>query len=206
MHRGEAAACSSEAGRAIAGAMITTLDAGTALVVVDLQKAILSLPVVHPVADVVARAAELAKAFRRSGRPVVLVNVASGPKTRCDRPSLVGELPAELLAFAPELEQSPSDHVVTKRGWGAFTDTGLGDRLRSAGVTQVVVAGVATSIGVESTARQAQELGFNVAFALDAMTDTNAEAHARSVAHIFPRVGETGSTEDILRLLADPPG
>ena len=181
---------------------LTTLDPRTALIVVDLQKALLSMPTVHPIAEVVARAGRLAEAFRGRGLPVVLVNVASGPKTRSERPSRVGELAPELLAFASELQQAPSDHVVTKRGWGAFTNTGLEAWLRSSGVTQVAMAGVATSIGVESTARQAQEFGFNVALAVDAMTDTNPQAHANSVERIFPRLGETGSTQDILDRLA----
>ena len=65
----------------------------------------------------------------------------------------------------------------------------------------MVIAGVATSAGVESTARQAYELGFHVTLAVDAMTDRLPEAHAHGLAHVFPRLGETGSTDDILRLL-----
>ena len=179
----------------------TALDPSTALIVVDLQKALLAYPTARPMAEVVASAGALARAFRKRGLPVVLVNVASGPKTRCDQPSRVGELAPELLAFAPELEQSSQDLVVTKRSWGAFTGTGLEARLREAGVTQVAVCGVATSIGVESTARQAQELGFNVSLPLDAMTDTRAESHAHSAEHIFPRVGETGTTQELIGLL-----
>jgi hypothetical protein len=33
------------------------------------------------------------------------------------------------------------------------------------------------------------------------MTDLNAEAHANSVSRIFPRLGETGTTEEIVALL-----
>ena len=185
---------------------ITALDPRTAFVAVDLQAGILSLPIVHPAEEVVARAAGLAGAFRRRGRPVVLVNVASGPRTRADQPGWVGEFPPEFMAFAPELERAPSDHVVTKRSWGAFTNTGLEAWLRTEGVTQIVLAGVATSIGVESTARQAQELGLNVAFAMDAMSDMSAEAHANSLNRIFPRIGETGATSELLRLLESPAG
>jgi nicotinamidase-related amidase len=69
-------------------------------------------------------------------------------------------------------------------------------------VTQVVVTGVATGTGVEATARQAYEQGFHVTLALDAMTDLRPEAHDYSLASVFPRLGETGSTQDILTLLA----
>ncbi|MDR3475980.1 MAG: isochorismatase family protein, partial [Devosia sp.] len=68
-------------------------------------------------------------------------------------------------------------------------------------VTQVVIVGVATSNGVEVTARQAYELGFNVTLAIDAMTDLQADAHAYSVTRVFPRIGETGATQDIIHLL-----
>ena len=83
---------------------------------------------------------------------------------------------------------------MTKRTWGAFTNTDLDDWLKKNGVTQVVVCGVATSAGVESTARFAQELGYNVTLATDAMTDMSAEAHENCIKRIFPRMGETGTT------------
>jgi len=73
--------------------------------------------------------------------------------------------------------------------------------MKKLGVTQVVIAGIATSIGVESTARYAYELGFNVTLAVDAMTDMNLDAHINSVTRIFPRLGETGTTQEIIDLL-----
>ena len=101
----------------------------------------------------------------------------------------------------PELNAQPSDHRVTKRTWGAFTNTDLEAYLRGQGVTQVVLVGVATSIGVESTARYAHELGLNVTLVVDAMTDRNADAHINSITRIFPRLGETGTTQEVLDLL-----
>jgi nicotinamidase-related amidase len=74
--------------------------------------------------------------------------------------------------------------------------------LKAKAVTQVVLVGVATGTGVESTARQAYEHGFNVTLAIDAMTDTRPEAHAYSLSHVFPRLGETGTTQEIIDLLA----
>jgi nicotinamidase-related amidase len=85
---------------------------------------------------------------------------------------------------------------------GVFASTDLEAQLKANGVTQVVVTGVATGTGVEATARQAYEAGFNVTLAIDAMTDARPEAHGYSLAHVFPRLGETGSTQDILNLLA----
>ena len=180
---------------------LTALDPRTALVVIDLQKGILSLPVVHPAADVLGRAIVLAAAFRARGLPVVLVNVASVAPGRTEESRFAGELPSDFAVLAPELDRQPDDVLVTKRSWGAFTGTDLEARLREARVTQVVVCGIATSIGVESTARQAHELGFNVTLPLDAMTDLSAEAHGNSATRIFPRLGETGTAADVLALL-----
>ena len=180
---------------------INTLDPQTALVLIDLQKGILSYPTVHPIADVVQRAGALAEAFRRRGLPVVLVNVTGGAPGRTEQTLARGPRPEGFADFAPELNRQPQDHVVTKQTWGAFTGTHLAAHLQGLGVTQVVLAGVATSIGVESTARQAHELGFNVALATDAMTDLRPEAHANSLERIFPRLGETGTAQDILTLL-----
>jgi nicotinamidase-related amidase len=179
---------------------INTLDASMALLIVDLQKGIVGLAAAHPMADVVKNAARLADTFRNHGLPVVLVNVDGGAPGRAEQSRRVREFPAGWTDLIPELDRQPSDHVVTKRTWGAFTNTGLEKHLRQSGVTQVVIAGVATSAGVESTARHAHELGFNVALAVDAMTDMSADARHNSITRIFPRVGETGTTAEIIDL------
>jgi len=180
---------------------VTTLDPKTALVVIDLQKGIVARQAAHPMDQVLKRAALLAEAFRRHGLPVVLVNVAGGAPGRAEQQVSLGALPPDWTELAPELNAQPQDHRVTKRTWGAYTNTDLDSFLKSSGVTQIVLAGVATSIGVESTARFAQELGFNVTLAIDAMTDMSAEAHANSVTRIFPRLGETGTSAEIIALL-----
>ena len=184
---------------------ISALDAKSALLVVDLQKGIVGMAVAHPIADVVNNAARLADAFRKCGLPVVLID--GGAPGRSEQARRVSEFPAGWTDLIPELNRQPSDHIVTKRTWGAFTNTDLEAHLRGRGVTQVVVSGVSTSAGVESTARQAHELGFHVALAVDAMTDLNADAHHNSVARIFPKLGETGTTREILDLInAGPHG
>ncbi|MFM0035728.1 isochorismatase family protein [Paraburkholderia strydomiana] len=180
---------------------LTTLDAKTALIVIDLQRGIVALPVVHPASEIVQRSVAVLDAFRRHGLPVVLVNVAAGAPGRTDQGRHSGDFPAGFADLVPELKQQPSDHLVTKRTWGAFTNTDLEAYLRKQGVTQVVLVGIATSIGVESTARYASELGLNVTLVVDAMTDMNADAHTNSITRIFPRLGETGTTQEVLALL-----
>jgi nicotinamidase-related amidase len=183
---------------------VTTLDEKTALVVIDLQKGLIPQPMDPRIAAMVAKAAALTAAFRANGAPVVLVNVAGAPRVRTERPRRVPVLADGWTDLIPELDRQPGDHVVTKHSPGAFTATGLEAHLRSLGVTEVVLAGVSTSNGVEVTGRQAYELGFNTAYATDAMTDPDAEAHAWSLTRIFPKLGETGTTDDIVALLKDP--
>jgi nicotinamidase-related amidase len=182
---------------------LTKLDPRTALIVIDLQNGIVSLPAAHPIEGVVAKTLELIEAFRRRGLPVVLVNAAGVAPGRTERSRSLGTLPDGWVDLIQELNVQPGDHLITKRTWGAFTGTALDATLRKLEVTQVVIAGVATSIGVESTAREAYALGFNVTLATDAMTDLDADAHANSIARIFPRLGETGTAEAIIDLLEE---
>ncbi|MEI9989972.1 MAG: isochorismatase family protein [Rhizomicrobium sp.] len=185
---------------------VTTLDPKTALIVIDLQKGIVGLPSVHPIDEVVERARALADAFRRRGLPVVLVNVAGGAPGRTEQPRPSMPFPEGWTDLIPELDRQQGDIVVTKRTWGAFASTDLEQRLKALGVTQVVIVGVATATGVEATARQAYEQGFNVTLAVDAMTDRRREAHDYSIAQVFPRLGETGTTREIIDLLGKRSG
>ena len=180
---------------------ISALDARPALLVVDLQNGIVGLATAHPMADVVKNAARLADAFRSHDLPVVLINVDGGAPGRAEQSRRISEFPAGWTDLIPELNRQPGDHLVTKQTWSAFTGTDLETHLKRSGVTQVVIAGVATTAGVESTARHAHEIGFNVALAIDAMTDMSAEAHHNSITRIFPRLGETGTTRQIIDLL-----
>ena len=177
---------------------VTTLDPNTALLVIDLQSGIVAMPTAHPIAEVIERASRLADAFRSRGLPVVLVNVTGRPPGRTELTRLPRELPSGFADLVSELSPQPGDYLVSKQTAGAFTRTDLESHLGSRGVTQVVIVGVATSMGVESTARQAHELGFNVTLATDAMTDMDADLHANSVAKIFPRLGETDTTAAVL--------
>lgn len=179
----------------------TVLDPRTALVVVDLQKGIVALPTAHPAEGVVARSAALAEAFRAKGLPVFLVHVTGGAPGRTESGAPAREPAADWADIVPELGPRDGDVLVTKQQWGAFHGTALDLELRRRGITQVVLCGIATSIGVESTARAAHEHGYHVTVATDAVTDMDAGAHRNSVEKIFPRLGETGTTDAITELL-----
>ena len=185
----------------------TTIDENTALVLIDLQNGVLGAPATpHSASDVLARSVELADTFREHGAPLVLVRVtraADGADWVPGRTAAGGrsgnETPPEGWdEIVDDLAGHPEDIVVTKRNWGAFYGTDLDLQLRRRGVTQIVLAGVATSIGVESTARAAHEHGYHVTLATDAMSDVNADAHHNSVERIFPRLGETATAAEII--------
>ena len=183
---------------------LTTLDPVAALVVIDLQKGIVSSPVAH----VVPQAASLAKSFRRHGLPVVLVNVTGRAPGRTDAggPGRAGALPTGWADIIDDLDQQPADHLITKRRRSAFHDTGLDTLLRDLGVTQVVLAGVSTSAGVESTARSAHDHGYDVVLATDAMADHDPDSHRHSLERVFPKLGETATSAEIIEFLDRRPG
>jgi len=186
--------------------MSIQLEQTPALVVIDLQVGILAYPAAHPKEQIIANSAALAEAFRAKGLPVVLVNVDGSAAGRSERGKATGRvgartIPAEATALLPELNQQPSDITVTKRSLGAFLTTDLDAKLKAAGATQIVLTGVSTTSGVESTARSAYDLGYHVAFVTDAMTD-NLEAHNASIEHQFPKLGELGTTAEVLELVA----
>lgn len=185
---------------------VLNLDSGTALVLIDLQNGILALPTAKPGPEILRKGVELAQAFRDHKLPVILVRVAWSPDggdlptTDVDRPgpasappAAFSEIPAELAALG--------DVVVTKRHWGAFTGTELDLQLRRRGVHRIVLAGISTSVGVESTARTAWEHSYDLVFAEDATADMDADSHAHSFGKIFPRIGKVSSTGEIIEAL-----
>jgi nicotinamidase-related amidase len=180
---------------------LTKLDSVVALVVIDLQKGVIALPAAHPISEIVGRCAELARSFRERGLPVVLVNASGRAPGRTGAGIRKYSFPPDWTELIPELQQHPGDHLVTKQAWGAFLGTALDETLRRRGVTQIVLTGIATSAGVESTARSAYDLGYNVTLVVDAMTDRDADAHRHCVEKIFPRLGETATTSEVLQLL-----
>lgn len=188
--------------------MITAIDKNTALVLIDLQKGIANAETEpHSVKDVLANASKLVSAFRKANLPVVIVHVdPTGAKwlhsrVEAPNPAAKGQLPPHFEEIVPEIETKDDDIRILKRSWNAFFHTDLHDELKSRHVTQIVLAGISTSVGVEGTARDASPLGYNIAFATDAMTDRLAAAHEHSIKNIFPRIGELGRTDEIIGFL-----
>lgn len=186
-----------------------TLDPkSTALVVIDLQRGISAMPTVPLAsADVIQRAAKIADRFRERGALVVLVRVDPGPGgvlfprpiTDIVRPPLN---PAPGWSdIVPELGPNDGDVIVTKHQPGAFYGTDLEPQLRRRKIETIVICGIATNIGVESTARVAFEHGYNVVFVSDAMTARDADLHTMAVTKYFPTIGRVRTTDEVIAAL-----
>jgi nicotinamidase-related amidase len=180
----------------------------TALVLIDLQMGIIrNATAPHAAADVVARGARLAERFRELGAPVVLVHVKFSADARdvlrppADAVPPVADRSGDWSDFAPELKVRATDLIVAKKQWGAFYGTDLDLQLRRRGVRTIVLGGIATNFGVESTARAAWEHGYELVLVEDAMASFTAEMHAFPIASIFPRLGRTRSTDEVLAAL-----
>jgi nicotinamidase-related amidase len=177
----------------------------TALVLIDLQKGIISRPwAPHSGADIVKHGGELAARFRQAGAVVVLVNVAFSTDGKdilrqpVDKPNPAppGGYPPDFSELADGLKH-PGDICITKRQWGAFHGTELDLQLRRRGIQTIVLAGVATNIGVESTARQAWEHGYAIILVEDATTSRSVEMHDFSINNILPLIAKISKTADI---------
>ncbi len=185
----------------------TALDPRTALVVIDLQRGLSALTTTPSIREVVASTARLAEAFRDLKLPVIWVTVSFSPDggdrltTRTQMPPRSFPMSPDFAELIPELNAQPGDLRVTKRQPNAFHGTDLDLQLRRRHITGIVLAGVATSIGVESTARAAHERSYNITFASDAMTDMDPASHEHSLTKMFPRLGELDTTDAILQLL-----
>ena len=179
--------------------------ARTALLLVDLQNFTVGLPTQpHSGQDVLSRAARLARACRKAGVLVVMVRVESGPggalslKPRLDQTPQAWDLPPGAHDFPTELTPEAGDVVVTKYGWGAFHGTDLDIQLRRRGVTTLIVGGLVTGVGVDTTARQAYERGYSQVIVEDMCGGFTQREHDHCVETIFPRFARLRTAEAVL--------
>lgn len=185
--------------------MIQLNTTATALVLIDLQNGILGLPLApRSGADVAKTGSDLAERFRQAGALVVLVNVNLA-KDRSDalrqpvdkpRPVPPGGYPDGWSDLVDGLAQ-PGDLLITKHQWGAFYGTPLDLQLRRRGIRTIVLGGIATNMGVESTARQAWDYAYEVVAVEDAMASASADMHAFSVSTILPMISRVTTASDI---------
>ncbi|CAN5339356.1 hydrolase [soil metagenome] len=184
------------------------IDPGkTALVLIDLQAGILAntlLP--YDSETVVANGVALAGAVKAAGGLVVAVNVSfgpdriNGPQGLIDAPMTTGVSPANYAEIVPEL-MTLADIVVTKRQWGALHGTELDTLLRRRGIDTVIVGGVATNFGVESTVREGWSHGYSMIVAEDASTTFSAAMQDFPMKLVFPRIARVRTVTQIMDAL-----
>ena len=179
----------------------------TALILIDLQNGVVGMnPVPHSAAQVVENSKKLADAFRGQGAPVVYVRVDLNDfmNLPVDQPHNLGDkpLPAAASEITPSAGFQHGDILVTKRHWGAFAGTDLEQQLKSRGIDTVVLTGISTNVGVESTARQGTGLGFAFVLVEDACSAQSAEHHRFAFENIFPRLTRVRTTDEVLAALA----
>jgi nicotinamidase-related amidase len=181
----------------------------TAIVLIDLQNSNVGRQLEpHSAADVVARSLRAADALRAAGGTVVFVRVdipqlLSLPADAPLRPRDAPAPPPQASELVPECNVQASDVIVTKRQWGAFYGTDLEQQLRRRGIRTIVLTGIATNFGVESTARAAFDRGYELVFIEDAMSSFSGDVHRFPVEHIFPRMGFVRSTEEFVGAVAE---
>lgn len=184
------------------------VPAATALVIIDLQQGIVSMPVEpNPASQVVEQAGRLLAAARASGVLPVLVHVGGSPDwgdrllPSADQPAQARQLPPDWAEFVPAVTPRDGEVVIFKRQWGAFYGTDLDLQLRRRGIDTLILCGISTELGVESTARDAYERNFRQVFVEDAMSGQTEASHRNAVERIFPRMGHVRSTDRVLQLL-----
>jgi nicotinamidase-related amidase len=183
----------------------------TALVVIDLQKGIVSMPSEpYTAAQVIDKTKQLRDIFHQIKAQVILVHVCGAPdgkdmlhpKTDSQMIRRSG-LSKDWAEIVPELSPEENDLIIAKRQWGAFYGTELDLELRRRGIKTIILSGISTNYGVESTARDAYERGYNLIFAQDAMAARSKTDHEFSIKNIFPRIGRVRQTNQILTALKE---
>jgi nicotinamidase-related amidase len=161
----------------------------------------------YAASEVIRKSRFLAETFRAKGAPVIYVRVDIGDLLQLpvDAPPLDPNAPpppASASEIAPEASFQAGDLLITKRHWGAFAGTELEQQLKQRGIETVVLGGIATNIGVESTVRQGTGLGFAFVIVEDACTSLDAQAHRFAVETIFPRLARVRKADEVTAAFA----
>ncbi|MDV5977592.1 UNVERIFIED_CONTAM: isochorismatase family protein [Streptococcus canis] len=179
----------------------------TALVLIDLQKGILDMPMApHSQETITSNAQKLVERFRQEGAFIAFVRVKFHDGKDKLNPNAMVQLPgkkpeAAFSDFDDKLGVTETDYVINKRGFSAFFGTDLDLQLRRRGIDTIVLGGISTHAGVDTTARDAYQYGYDQYFLTDMMGAANAALHDFPIKNLFPLMGQTMTTQDFLDTL-----
>lgn len=186
-----------------------TIDkATTALVLVDFQnftKVMKTVPLNGE--QCLANGVRLADACRAKNIPVVLIRVGHDanktphPNLPVDYSFSGFEYPPNPMEICAELGPKPGDIIVDKYNWGAFYQTNLDAQLRRRGIKTLIMGGLVTHIGVDTTMRHAQERNYAQILASDAVSAFELSQHEHVIQHVAPRLSKVRTTDQILAAL-----
>ncbi len=171
----------------------------TALVVWDVQKMLVER--IFNKEEFLSKLNRLIDAARKANIPLFFTKITPLPerfesKARLAAARSWGQLykNASLLELAVQTKEG--EVVINKNTASLFIGTNFELMARNAGIETVVFAGIATEIGVESSAREALNRGFYAVVAKDAVSSSDREAHERSLANMS-KLLLLASTEEI---------
>ena len=187
-------------------------DTGVALLVIDVQCAFAQWDAEgrrrnNP--EALARIADLLSVFRAAARPVIHIRHAGTAPDSAFRPDGPG------FAVQSAARERRDEVVIVKRVNSAFIGTDLEARLRQARIGSLVICGATTNHCVETTARMAGNLGFDVSLARDATwtydrmgpdgeTHRADAVHAMSLANLDGEFARVATTAAITARFAAP--
>ncbi|MCG9803490.1 isochorismatase family protein [Staphylococcus argenteus] len=178
----------------------------TALVLIDLQQGILKMDYAPNTAEnVIQNANKLIEVFRKNNGFIAFVRVKLYDGNDTLKPNAMISLPPkegdDYSKFHHLLDKRDGDFVIDKRQFSAFVGTDLDLQLRRRGIDTIVLGGVATHVGVDTTARDAYQLNYNQFFVTDMMSAQNETLHQFPIENIFPIMGQTITTIELLNTL-----
>jgi nicotinamidase-related amidase len=193
----------------------------TALLVIDMQNYFVARGFMGEVAaarDIVGAINRLAEGVHAAGGSVFWVQT-SAAKALQDWPVLhetlldparrdrrLAELNEGHAGFAlfPSLDQRVGDEYVTKTHYSAFIQgsSDIEGRLRGRGIDTLLVAGTATNVCCESSARDAMMRNFKVAMISDACAAQNDPLHATALLGFYSNFGDVLTVDEALAGLA----
>lgn len=176
----------------------------TALVLIDLQKGILSMETQPNSTDfVVENAVKMIKQFRKNDGFIAFVRVKfydgrDALSPRLAEQPLPGKPRKDFSDFPTAFNVTDDDYIVNKRGFSAFFGTDLDLQLRRRGIENIILGGISTHIGVDTTARDAYQYGYEQYFVTDMMSAPRIELHNFSIDNSFPIMGKVITLESLI--------